>query len=100
MEHDVDGRPQPISETPLGFVPAGQPKSLTDAGAASAGGFPDAGGPSNAESKGRMVGKSAEGALADMGGLTGARRISSIKDSGKATLPDVPITADPANEGG
>ena len=79
----VDGRPKqdPNDASLGGFGPSGQPKNLTDAGAANAG-SPDDG--------------DAVKALNEVGGLHGAHKISEIKATGKMAPIDVTDT-DPAN---
>ena len=101
MKNDgTDGRPNRPEESVTDFAPSGSPTHLTDKGRADTGG--DFGQDQGVERvDGRPGGApSAGAALGGYGGLSESRKISSMVGEGAATLPDVPITADPANEGG
>ncbi len=100
------GQPQKPQETPDGFTVSGEPRNLNAKGGAKTGTDLDRmpGGTKVDGSPGSAP--SSDDALAGYGGLRERSRISSLKvvregyAGEAATIPNVPITADPANEGG
>lgn len=102
MKNDgVDGRQYATGESPDAFTPSGQPKNLNMKGGANTGTDLDSsGGAQRVDGRPGGAPNSRE-AVGQMGGLHDPRKISSlVVDAQSVTLPDVPITADPANEGG
>ena len=99
MADGTDGRPVEPSEDYGAFAVKGNPTHLTDKGAASTA-TPGTGGSGTQEVGGRPGGPpSPDEALRDMGGLHNPKKISSIRSEGGPTTPDLPLSADPANEG-
>ena len=100
MDRRTDGRPHPVMDEPDAFTPSGAPKSLDHEAAANTGTSDPGAGKGNSGSGEFLKGLSADDSLRAMGGLHEPRKSSSMIASGSAELPKVPITADPANEGG
>ena len=93
----TDGRPVAPSESPEGYAVSGTPQHLNDKGRANTGEELDSMTGAQ-EVDGRPgAAPSSKAALGATGGMNDPKRISSMRGQGSATLPDVPITGDPAN---